>query len=163
MLRLSLLVVAALVLPNTGQKPSELASRPMSISTIANAAFPSLHFPRLPRFKYKKEYDVQVALMKLRLKDLVGQQESFYAEHSSYTKNQFKLPVRGDSTAANVVQLQILFAGKKGWSAIASHPDAPGKSCVIFVGDPETLPIIPRTRAEGNEATIEGAAACDSR
>ena len=101
--------------------------------------------------------------MKLRLKDLVGQQESFYADHSTYTKNSYKLPTRGDSVAANVVQLQILFAGKKGWSAVASHPDAPGKSCVVYVGDPENLPIIPRTRAQGNEATIEGVAVCDAR
>ena len=161
MLRLPLLFAAALVLPNVGQKPAHLLTRPVN-STVANIELPHIRLPHFP--KRKHEYEGQVALMKLRLHNLVTQQEQWYSEHNSYSKDGYKLStLGGDSTAASVVQLQIVFAGKKGWSATASHPDAPGKSCVMFVGANESLPLIPRTRADGIEATNEAVAVCDAK
>mgnify|MGYP007080227165 CR=1 FL=1 len=102
--------------------------------------------------------------MKTRLRDLVVQQETWYAQNKSYGRNVTRIAglAPGDTTTHHV-QVQILFANAKGWSAIASHPDAPGRSCVAFVGGPESVPMVPRTRAEANVATMEGIPACDSK
>ena len=100
--------------------------------------------------------------MKTRLRDLVVQEEAYYAQNKTYTRN-VKLVsgvTLGDSTA-NGVQIEILFANSKAWTAVASHSNAPGRSCVAYVGHPEALPLMPRTRLEGNSATMEGMPACD--
>jgi hypothetical protein len=46
---------------------------------------------------------------------------------------------------------------------MASHPSAPGKSCVVFVGLREKLPILPRTHESAQEALLEGVPACDAK
>jgi len=98
-----------------------------------------------------------------RLTAMVAEQEKFYSDNGRYSNNGYK--VAGNATRENAsfqtVQVQVLSAGKKGWSAIASHPDAPGKSCVIYVGYRSAIPIIPRTRLEAIDATAEAKPACD--
>lgn len=124
---------------------------------------PGIRLPKFLRMNRKRGVEAEIAQMKTRLRDLVVQQESFYAQNKSYTKNVARVVglAPGD-TSANHVEVQILFANSKGWSAIASHPDAPGRSCVAFVGV-GAVPIVPRTRAEANVATMEGIPACDSK
>ena len=98
---------------------------------------------------------------------LVSQEESWYSDHGSYGKDVAALPPAKQSDTAtagdtlDLVQIQVLYANKRSWTAIASHPAAPGKTCVIFVGDRESLPIVPRTRADANEARTEAIPACD--
>jgi hypothetical protein len=61
------------------------------------------------------------------------------------------------------VQVEILFAGKTGWSALASHPDASGKTCVVYVGSRDRLPVVPRTHQDARDAVAEGIPACDDK
>jgi len=96
----------------------------------------------------------------LRLKAMVRDQEAWYSDHRRYSKD--VNAVQSAATRADAsfegVQLQVLFADRRGWTAMASHPDAPGKSCVIFVG---YRTLVPRTRGSALEATTEGLPVCD--
>ena len=176
MIRLTLLATAALLLPNIGVQPFSASDTPANAtaSFTASAAavadvsvrgfpFPGFHIPNFIKNR-KRGIEVEVNEMKTRLRDLVVQQESWYAAHNAYGRNVALVAAvaPGDSSARDV-QIQILFANSRGWSAIASHPNAPGRSCVAYVGLPEALPIIPRTRLEANEALLEGIPACDSK
>ncbi len=106
-------------------------------------------------------------LVEQRMRSLVAQEEMWYSVHGSYSKDIAALSgaKKVDSAAAedsvDLVQVQVIYAHRRGWTAIASHPAAPGKSCVIFVGDRQSLPIVPRTRADANEARTEAVPACD--
>ena len=106
-----------------------------------------------------------MALVERRLRDLVMQQESWFVKQGRYGWNAYRAGVerKGDSTAFAEVHVEILYAGKIGWTALASHPSAPGKTCVVYVGFRERLPILPRTRASAKEALLEGMPACDDR
>ena len=164
MLRLPILAAAALILPSVGAKPTAIAERAAHVSHVSTASlFPSFGLPKFMRIKRKHGVEVELNVMKTRLRDLVVQEEAYYAQNKSYTRNVSKLApsVTLRDSLANGVQIEILFANTKGWSAVASHSNAPGRSCVAYVGQPESIPIIPRTRLEGNSATMEGIPACD--
>jgi hypothetical protein len=121
---------------------------------------PRLRFPRLPK---RNGSSAAVSLTERRLKALVGDQESWYSDHGQYSTNAYAVArnaTRADS-ALEKVQIQVLYAGKKGWTAMASHPDAPGKTCVIYVGYRSSLPMVPRTRADALDAASEGKPTCD--
>lgn len=164
MIRLPLLAAAALLLPHFGNKPAALVERPATAKTVEAFGLPGLRLPKFLRANRKRGVEQEIAQMKTRLRDLVVQQESWYAQNKVYGRNVTRVAslAPGDSTTSHV-QVQILFANSKGWTAIASHPDAPGRSCVAFVGTPESVPMVPRTRAEANVATMEGIPACDSK
>ena len=136
-----------------------LMALPFLLST-ANVPVPKLHLPRLSRRDASAE---ALASTARRLKALVAEEEAWYADHGRYGKNPFAMARRSGKPDAALerVQVQVLFAGSKGWSAMASHPDAPGKSCVIYVGYRTALPVIPRTRADAADAVAEGAPVCD--
>lgn len=161
------IVLSALVLHATPVTPTTVAAAPISASTaigmphIPKPKFPKLRMPHLP--KREKSGDPMNATA-LRLRALVGDQEAWYADHATYSTNATKIAKSAKKADGELekVQVQVLFASKKGWSAMASHPDAPGKSCVIYVGFRNTLPMIPRTRADAVEAVQEGKAACDN-
>ena len=163
MLRLPLLAAAALLLPNVGTKPTTVTERPANVSRVSTAGFPGLHIPKFLKIKRKRGVEMEITAMKGRLRDLVVQQEAYYAQNKSYARNVSRVAgvTLGDSTA-NGVQIQILFANSKAWTAVASHSNAPGRSCVAYVGQAESIPLIPRTRLEGNSATTEGMPVCDS-
>ena len=163
MLRLSLLAIAAVVLPAAGNKAANVVAPGNSAPAVTAAWAPKFRFPHLPKFNRNHSDDVGMAQMNRRLRNLVVQEEQFYADNGTYSRDVSRLSARvaGDTASVNHVQVQILWAGKKGWNAIASHADAPGKSCTIYVGDREKFPIVPRTRAEGIEASMEGIPACD--
>jgi len=163
MLRLPFLAAAALLLPNVGAKPTTVAEQPAYVSRVTTAGFPGLHIPNFLKIKRKRGVETELAAMKNRLRDLVVQQEAYYAQNKSYARNVNRMSgvTLGDSTA-NGVQIQILFANSKAWTATASHSNAPGRSCVAYVGQAEAIPLIPRTRLEGNSATMEGLPVCDS-
>jgi hypothetical protein len=104
-------------------------------------------------------------------------QEGHYSDHGTYTTSMTALgryesslampkptkpgapalPVRRDS-----VSVQIIFAGGRGWTGIASHWGLRGRSCVVYVGMPEELPKVPITRADRRTPAEEGVPACDA-
>ena len=134
-------------------------------ATLEGIEMPSVSLPklRLPRLPKRNGASEAVQHTQRRLKAMVADQEAWYAIHGSYGANASAVArreTRADS-ALGRVQVQILYAGKKGWTAMASHPDAPGKSCVIYVGSRNTLPMVPRTRADAVDASSEAQAACD--
>lgn len=156
---------------------NESASANANATANANAnavAFPSLKMPKLPKISMpkfhmphfpKREHSgdpMQVTAR--RLESMVREQEAWYAGHSTYTTNAGALVSTAKPATAGFekVQVQVLYAGKKGWTAMASHPDAPGKSCVIYVGYRSALPMIPRTRTDAVDAAQEAKAACDN-
>lgn len=146
---------------------------PPAVAPLAHLATPAhetgLGFPRFPRIRIpgrsgkKKDGASPVEAMDRRLRRLVSQEEAWYVDNSRYGNNVTKVAARDKKPepALDVVQVQVLYASKRGWTAVASHPDAPGKSCVVYVGYRETLPLIPRTRADANEAVHEGRPVCD--
>ena len=136
-------------------------------STRTSLGFPRLSFPRIPHpsFRlphFRRPVGTNTALDRAgsRLKAMVRDQEAWYSDHGRYSKDANAVQsavTRADATLERV-QLQILFADRRGWTAMASHPDAPGKSCVIFVG---YRTLVPRTRGAAMEAVKEGMPACD--
>ncbi|MBL0172512.1 MAG: hypothetical protein IPP90_17720 [Gemmatimonadaceae bacterium] len=141
-----------------------------AVARDASASLPGIKMPhvpmpkvRLPRLTKRNGSSEAVVQTKRRLKALVGDQEAWYSDHGSYGANANTMARNATRTDSSFdkVQIQVLYAGKKGWTAMASHPDAPGKSCVIYVGYRNALPMIPRTRADALDASAEAQPACD--
>jgi hypothetical protein len=165
MSRLAVLVAAALFLPAAGNKPG-MVTAPANAPPVVTASWaPRLRMPHLPRFHRSRAGAPEVAQMNTRLRALVVQEEAWYAVNGTYGRDAGKVATAQHDTSSTTgrVQVEILYAGKQGWTAIASHPDAPGKSCVVFVGVRDRFPIVPRTRADGNSAVMEGIPACDAK
>ena len=141
--------------------PVSAATAPTAVATFPGFPFPKL---RLPKRARRNASGDAMSLVDRRLRLLVSQQEASYADHGRYTKDVGQVSAKrapADS-ALDAVSVQIVHADRRGWTAMASHPGAPGRSCVVFVGFREALPYIPRTRLEANEARDEGRPACDS-
>lgn len=107
--------------------------------------------------------DSVMGLMKATLRNLVAAQEGYWLEHGSFTTDVSVLGmhVRG-AERRDSATVWVLFAGGRGWSAVATHSALPKKSCVIFVGDADDLPRLPRTAGKGKKAEQEGIPMCDS-
>ena len=104
MIRSPMLAAAALFLPGIGAKPTAVADRPINAAVVATAAFPGLHLPKFLKIKRKRGVEVEMNSMKTRLRDLVVQEEAYYAQNKTYTRN-VKLVsgvTLGDSTANGV-------------------------------------------------------------
>jgi hypothetical protein len=69
------------------------------------------------------------------------------------------LPTREMRRSGPVVA--VIFAGGRGWTAVATDRSLPGRSCVLFVGDEDDLPRIPRTTADGFIPLEQGTPRCD--
>lgn len=163
MLRLSLLAATALLLPNIGTTPAAVLKHPAGTVSMTGAGFPGIGLPKFLKIKTRRGAEVEVNVMKARLRELVVQEETFYAQNKVYTRNVNRVSALSKpDSSTNSVQIEILFANSKGWTAVASHPNAPGRTCVAYVGNPESIPMIPRTRHEGNSASMEGIPACDA-
>lgn len=106
--------------------------------------------------------DSVMGLMKATLRNLVAAQEGYWLEHGSFTTDVSALGmhVRG-AERRDSATVWVLFAGGRGWSAVATHSALPKKSCVIFVGDAADLPRLPRTAGKGKKAEQEGTPMCD--
>lgn len=147
------------------------APRPTTSVTVRGVAMEEdgvLPRVRIPRVRFPRRHSPAVssepmAVIDRRLRLLVSQQERFYAQQSRYGKDVAQVAQRDVSKdrAMDAVQVQVLYADRRGWTAIASHPGAAGKTCVVYVGYREALPLIPRTRADAAEARDEGRPACD--
>ncbi len=97
------------------------------------------------------------SLMETDLRRLVAGQAQYFANVGRYSSRLSTiglrfLPHRG-------VSVQMLSADAFGWSAKATHVDAPGKSCVVWIGQPTRKP---STDGQGLAAAFEGVPVCDS-
>jgi hypothetical protein len=101
-----------------------------------------------------------VAQMRAALRQLVTQEERYWMDHGTYTTDVAALglypPITKDGVWA-----QVIFAGGRGWTGMATHPAARGRSCVVYVGAPDELPRLPTTRAQKTTPDREGLPACD--
>jgi hypothetical protein len=111
----------------------------------------------------KRSANEPMSLVDRRLRLLVSQQEAWYADHARYGGNVSGVARKDvvNDAGMDKVDVQVLYASTRGWTAVAAHPDAPGKTCVVFVGHRERIPLIPRTRADANVAADEGRPVCD--
>ncbi len=146
------------------------------VESDATAAFPGIKMPklpkvptvsmpkmRLPHLPKRAGSSDAVAQTERRLRTLVAEEERWFAEHGRYDANTSDVALSGApaDSALDRVHVQMLYADRKGWTAMASHPDAPGKSCVIYVGNRNALPMVPRTRTDALDASSAGQPACD--
>jgi hypothetical protein len=162
MISVSIVALSTLLSFSDATPPSVMAT---ATTWIPHITMPAIHMPkvRLPRLPKRGGVTEAVELTERRLKALVGDQEAWYADHGRYGSNAYTVAgnkTRVDSTFSRV-SILVLYAGKRGWTAMATHPDAPGKSCVIYVGYQNTLPMALRTRANALQPEKEGQAVCD--
>ena len=114
--------------------------------------------------------DRAIKQMTARLRSVLAAQEGHYSDHHTYTTSMTALgkydpvlaPTRTNTGRRDSVSVQVIFAGGRGWTGIASHWGLRGRSCVVFVGMAEELPKLPITRADRRTPTEEGLPACDS-
>jgi hypothetical protein len=100
--------------------------------------------------------------MRAQLRRLVVAQESHYVTHGTYTTDLAALSMLPTSEMRRSgAVVTVVFAGGRGWTALATHRALPGKSCVMFVGEETDVPRIPRTAAHGFIPIEEGTPRCD--
>lgn len=122
--------------------------------------------------------DAAIKQMMAKLEKVRLAQEDHYTAHGTYTTSMTSLgryepslampkpPKAGAAPTIPVisdsVSVQVIFAGGRGWTGIASHWGLRGRSCVVYVGIAEELPKLPITRADRRTPTEERAPVCDS-
>jgi prepilin-type N-terminal cleavage/methylation domain-containing protein len=103
----------------------------------------------IPRFSNTKE-KAQVAKMRGDLRNLVTAQEAYSSDFLTYYGGAVPNPVLTYNPSPGV-NITIVQSAAAGFSATATSPTAPGRTCAIFVGSvPAVAP-----------ATVEGAVACN--
>jgi hypothetical protein len=108
------------------------------------------------------------AALKSQLRNLVVAQESYYADHGTYTTDVSALGLYqrrspgAPMTAADSIWVQVVQAGGRSWWGRASHRAFQGKSCVIYVGVMEDFPAPPATDGSKVKAQNEGEPVCDT-
>ena len=103
---------------------------------------------------------VALQQMKAALRELAAAQEAYFADNGSYTTSLVALKLFPKKVRTGAIA-QVIFAGGRGWSAMATHPQLRHRSCVIYVGSRSELPTIPTTMADLMPAVVEGDPACD--
>ena len=102
--------------------------------------------------------------MKAALRTLVMKQEAFWSEHGSYTADMSALGLYPrPASASGTPAVQVIFAGSRGWTAMATQSTMKGRSCVIFVGNPDELPKLPATMRSKAVPADEAVPVCDER
>ena len=102
--------------------------------------------------------------MKAALRALVMKQEAFWSEHGSYTTDMSALGLYPRPASANgTPAVQVIFAGSRGWTGMATQGTMKGTSCVVFVGNPDELPKLPATMRSKVVPTVQGGPVCDER
>ena len=100
------------------------------------------------------EYDPAVAAsrfdaLRRGLRRLVVAQETYYAENGVYTEDLARLGVKPESGT----QMRFLWLTRTGWAASGTHPDVPGRDCVIYVGRDHGPPTTLHDVRSGREGT----------
>jgi prepilin-type N-terminal cleavage/methylation domain-containing protein len=86
----------------------------------------------IPKFASTKE-KAYLATMKSDLRNLATQEESYYYDNNVYYGGAVPNAALGFS-ASSPVTITLANATAAGWSATATHPGAPGKTCALFYG-----------------------------
>ena len=117
---------------------------------------------RAPTSSSAPSSDVQE--MKAALRALTVKQEAFWSDHGSYTADmsQLGLYVKG-APANSSAHVQVIFAGSRGWTGMATQRTLTGRSCVIFVGEAAELPKLPATMKSKAMPSDQGVPVCDER
>ena len=106
--------------------------------------------------------DSALAEMRAALRGLVTREEAHFAAHGTYTTDLAALGLYGPGAPKRgAAMAQVIFAGGRGWSAVATHRGLRGKSCVLYVGPAAELPKLPATAADHREAIDEATPTCD--
>ena len=100
------------------------------------------------------EYDPAMATrrfdaLRRGLRRLVVAQETYYAENGVYTEDLARLGVKPESGT----QMRFLWLTRTGWAASGTHPDVPGRDCVIYVGRDHGPPTTLHDVRSGREGT----------
>jgi hypothetical protein len=83
------------------------------------------------------------------LRRLVVAEETYYAENGVYTDDVTRI---GYAPEADT-EVRFLWLTRAGWAASGSHPDVPGRDCVIYVGRAHGTPTTMRDVRQGREGT----------
>ena len=87
----------------------------------------AIAIPRYANVKTK----THVTTMKSDLRNLVTSQESYLAEYGTYYDGPVPAPGFTRSSGVTITLSSVSVAG---WAAIATHVNAPGWACAVFVG-----------------------------
>lgn len=98
----------------------------------------------VPKFAATKERAF-LGTMKSDLRNLATAEESYFYDNSTYYDGAVPAAVFQYNPSKDVAVV-IQEASVAGWSASATHPGAPGKTCAVFYGG--AAPLAPAT-AEG--------------
>lgn len=106
----------------------------------------------VPRYNVVKQ-QAYLATVKSDLKNLATSEEAFASSNAgAYFSHTYTTPTDTANTfgPSNGVSIVVTANGQAGWSATATHSNAPGHNCAVFVG---VLPVAP--------AVADGAPACN--
>lgn len=107
--------------------------------------------------------DSALGAMKQRLRHLVAAQEGYWLNHGTFTTDVSVLDMHVTGLARrDLAAVAVIFAGGRGWSAIATHGSLPERSCVVFVGETDHLPRVPATLHAKKKAEQPGVPVCDT-
>jgi hypothetical protein len=102
-----------------------------------------------------------IAEMKAGLRNRITLQEQYWSNHGGYTTDGAALGIY-PAPKDQPVMVQVIFAGSRGWTAMATYRGLKGKSRVVYVGVESELPKIPTTTADQTPAKGEAQATCDA-
>jgi len=91
----------------------------------------------------------RLASVRRGLRRLVVAEETYYAENGVYTDDVTRI---GYSPEPGT-DLRFLWLTRAGWAASGSHPELPGRDCVIFVGRAHGPPTTMHDVRQGREGT----------
>jgi hypothetical protein len=98
--------------------------------------------------------------MKTALQDLIVAQEKYFSDHGTYMTDGSALGIYPLKSGQPLVQ--VIFAGSRGWTGMATDRSLKGKSCVVYIGIEKELPGgTPKTMAAGTPAQTEAVPVCD--
>jgi hypothetical protein len=83
------------------------------------------------------------------LRRLVIAEETYYAENGVYTEDLARIGFTPNGGS----EIRFLWLGRDGWAASGTHPDVPGRDCVVYVGRAHGSPTTVRDVRPGREGT----------
>ena len=84
------------------------------------------------------------------LRLLVAAEQGFYAENGTFSGDLERLAFRPSGES----QVKFLWVTRQGWAASGTHPAAPGRDCVVFVGAANAAPTTLRFTRSGREGVV---------
>ena len=91
----------------------------------------------------------QLASVRRGLRRLVMAEEAYYAENGVYTEDVSRIGYQPEAGT----EVRFLWLTREGWAASGTHPDLPGRDCVIFVGRAHGPPTTMKDVRPGREGT----------